>query len=265
MPNTKFEYMEVDADVSKYGEDLFFFALPNEAFESFDSTILGLGDMSEEGEYVQAIAAIFDLEGFTLFCNQVDPHLVVPDFLKIFIDWLFSSLAEFFKESEKDGMVALWSKLPLFAKFMGDGILLLWDTKDVSHSAILNVIAILNRVTKSYPTNFLPNARKRVSNPPPRLRCGVARGQIITVGNGNDYVGPCINIASRLQKLSQLDFAVSRRGVDLSKVPPTNKTWQRFTLKKVSLRGIGDEELVYVEKDELKKLPADERKLFSDP
>jgi class 3 adenylate cyclase len=265
MPNTEFTYIDIPADESKYGKGLYFFATSRAEFDSFDSSVLGLGDVSQEGQYVQALAAIYDLEGFTSFCNQVDPHLVVPDFLKLFIDWLFSSLAKLFKESEKANMVALWSKLPVFTKFMGDGILLLWDTKDMSNSSILNVIAILSRVTKIYPKTFLAEAKKHVSNPPPRLRCGVARGQVITVGDGNDYVGPCINIASRLQKLSQLTFAVSRRGVDISIVPSTNKAWQPFVLKKVSLRGIGDEELVYVDKDELRKLPADERKLFKNP
>jgi class 3 adenylate cyclase len=100
--------------------------------------------------------------------------------------------------------------------------------------------------------------RKHVSKPPSRLRCGVARGQIVAVGNGHDFVGPSLNIASRLQKLSSLSFAVSRRGIDLSKI-------KRFVLKRVELQGIGDQELVYVLKSEFNKLPLKGRKLFKEP
>jgi class 3 adenylate cyclase len=95
------------------------------------------------------------------------------------------------------------------------------------------------------------------------LRCGIARGQIISIGDGNDYVGSCINLASRLQKLSQLTFAISRRGFDLSE--EKYKPWKYFVLKKVELRGIGKEELVYVKEHEFDALRAAERKLLKEP
>jgi|ERR1051325_4081407 class 3 adenylate cyclase len=261
MPKTNFTYTEIPG--SRKNEVLI--SLSNRGFKSFNSSILGLGDISEEGEYVQALAAIFDLEGFTPFSNQVDSHLVIPEFLKRYIDWLFISLAEEFKHGEKANRITLWADLPIFTKFLGDGLLLLWDTSDTSPTVIYNIVGSLYQIIIRYQTEFLPLMKKHVSNPPSKLRCGVARGQIITIGEGNDFVGPCINIASRLQKLSQLTFAISRRGFDLSEVSQHISYFQQFILKKVNIRGVGSEELVYVHKKEFRQLPLAERKLFENP
>ena len=43
------------------------------------------------------------------------------------------------------------------------------------------------------------------------------------------------------------------------------KPWKYFVLKKVELRGIGKEELVYVKEHEFDALRAAERKLFKEP
>jgi len=234
-------------------------SLSVEDFQKFNASILGLGDIERKGTYCQTLVAFFDLEGFTNFANQVDAHLVIPDFLARYLSWLFSAIADEFKEGEKSGRVRIWGSLPFFAKFLGDGVLFLWNT-DLSggESGIRNIVRELHKITGRYSKECLPDVRKHVSKPSSRLRCGVARGQIVAVGNGHDFVGPSLNIASRLQKLSSLSFAVSRRGIDLSKI-------KRFVLKRVELQGIGDQELVYVLKSEFNKLPLKERKLFKEP
>ncbi|MDQ1591493.1 MAG: hypothetical protein QOG71_2120 [Pyrinomonadaceae bacterium] len=265
MARTDFRYKDVDADEAKYGKGFGFNSLSKAEFASFNPSILGLGDISKEGKYVQALAAFYDLEGFTSFSNQVDSHLVIPEFLTRYIDWLFRVLAEKFKEDETEDRITIWGSLPFYAKFLGDGILFLWDTEySRSASGIREIVKFLHEISKEYRSDFLKDIRKHVSKPPNKLRCGVARGQIISIGDGNDYVGSCINIASRLQKLSQLSFAISRRGFDLSQIPEV-KYWQRFILKKVELRGIGDEELVYVDQQEFENLPATQRRAFKDP
>jgi len=265
MPKIEFKYKWFDGDESIYGKGYSFNSLTKKAFKSFNPSVLGLGDIAQEGQYVQALAAFFDLEGFTSFSNQVDSHLVVPEFLQRFLDWLFASLAETFKESEVEGRVLVWGSLPFFAKFLGDGILFLWDTEESHFSLIANTTLILHRITERYQTDFLPKINKHVSKPPSKLRCGVARGQIISIGDGNDYVGSCINIASRLQKLSQLTFAISRRGFDISQAPTGSLGWKEFILKKVELRGIGSGELVYIKRKEFRRLTPNERKLFKNP
>ena len=52
-----------------------------------------------------------------------------------------------------------------------------------------------------------------VSEPPPVLRCGLARGTVFSVGNRSDFVGSCINMAARLQGQSQGDDIVLSRAV----------------------------------------------------
>ena len=84
---------------------------------------------------------------------------------------------------------------------------------------------------------------------------------VFSVGNGEDYVGPCINVAARLQKLSLLTFCFSRRGFDIEKHMP-EETAVKYVLKSVSLRGIGDDELVWVRKEEFGGLQDEDKALF---
>jgi hypothetical protein len=68
----------------KYKREGHFDILSTSEFQKFNPSILGLGELAKEGTLTHAIAAIFDLEGFTDFCNQIDSHLVVPVSFKIF-------------------------------------------------------------------------------------------------------------------------------------------------------------------------------------
>jgi class 3 adenylate cyclase len=239
--------------------------LPIDQFNAFNPGALGLGDIRREGQYVQALAAIYDLEGFTAFCNQVDSHLVVPDFLATYLQWLFESLKAKFCNSHNGSQALLWSSLPIFTKFMGDGLLLIWNTERTGAelSAIHNIVITLLEITIEYRTTFLKLVEPHYSNIPPRLRCGVSRGQIVSIGDDADYVGSCINIAARLQKLPGLTFAVSRRGCDLLGLGSTTLT-KGLILRKVELRGIGADERIFILKDEFERLSAHDRRLFAD-
>ena len=84
------------------------------------------------------------------------------------------------------------------------------------------------------------------------------------MGNAEDYVGPCINMAARLQKLSDFTFCCSRRGFDFDEHMARSRA-KLFTIKAVDLRGIGDNELVWVPKDEFDALPTKQKALFRDP
>jgi len=262
MPTLNHEYIKIAAEETKYGKGQYFRSLPKSTFNAFTPEVLGLGDISREGSYIQALAAVFDLEGFTAFCNQVDSHLVLPEFLTRYLEWLFTTLREKFKEGEDGKRVKLWSDLPFFTKFLGDGLMFLWDTTPMLRGGpIRNIVITSFDITREYCKIFLPEIRRHVSNPPHRLRCGIARGQVVSVGNQGDYVGSCINIAARLQKLASLSFAVSRRGLDFS-TPIPHTFFQRIVLKRVALRGIGADELVYVLSEEFDNLTPDDRASF---
>ena len=57
--------------------------LSKRAFASFSPSLLGLGDISRDGECFEAIAVIFDLQEFTRFYGQRDPQLEIPKFLRV--------------------------------------------------------------------------------------------------------------------------------------------------------------------------------------
>ena len=239
-------------------------AVTSEQFSMFNPSVLGLGDIGSPSTQVEALAAIFDLSGFTNFCSQVDPHLAVPEYLSRFLDWLFAEIKQGFVKESCEEEVVLWASLPFLAKFLGDGILFLWDTRNMGGAEICNVVTSLWEICESYVRQFYPGIRKVVVQPPRVLRCGISRGMVFSVGNGEDYVGPCINIAARLQRLSLLTFCFSRRGFDIERDMP-EETAAKYVLKSVSLRGIGEDELVWVRQEEFDGLPDEEKALFASP
>jgi hypothetical protein len=123
------------------------------------------------------------------------------------------------------------------------------STRKVYPIDIGNIVVNLLDICHEYSGTFLPNIRKSITKPPQKLRCGIARGQVISVGEGKDFVGSCINIASRLQKIGQFSFAFPRRGFNLMK-HFTEVGRDEFVLIKMPVRGIGEEELIYVQKSE---------------
>jgi class 3 adenylate cyclase len=241
------------------------FALRQEVLDRFGPGVLGLGDLSRRAKSIDAVCAIFDLAGFTQFCQQVDPHLEVPKFLHHFTTWLFDEIKrESINRHTRRGVI-VWTRMPFFAKFMGDGVLLLWNADHIGEiCGVLNVPIVLNEVCTAYATQFLPMIRAKVARVPAILRCGIARGQVYSVGNANDFIGPCINIAARLQKITPgISFCFSARGLDFDEyhgIPPTI-----FTLKKLRIRGIGDDEPVHIRQDEFDALPRNEKRLFAEP
>ena len=236
----------------------------SEQFDRFNPDVLGLGDIGSPSAQIEALAAVFDLSGFTSFCSQVDPHLAVPEYLSRFLDWLLAGIKKgSVKESLEEEKI-LWASLPFLAKFLGDGVLFLWDTKNMGGAEICNVVTSLWEICGNYVREFYPIIRKVVAQPPKVLRCGVSRGLVFSVGNGEDYVGPCINIAARLQKLSSLTFCFSRRGFDVEKHMP-EETAAKYVLRSAPLRGIGEDELVWVRKEEFDSLQDEEKALFIIP
>ncbi|MDR1761728.1 MAG: hypothetical protein LBR55_04700, partial [Bacteroidales bacterium] len=74
--------------------------------------------------------------------------------------------------------------------------------------------------------------------------------------------GPCINISARLQKLNSLSFCFSQRGINIHAFSSDFNT--TFITKKVAIRGIGDNELVCIPRDEYEALAKFEKDKFTD-
>jgi len=231
------------------------FAIKRKALNRFDAHMLGLGELTRRSVAVEAACAIFDPEGFTDFCKQVDPHLAVPDFMSRFLEWLFAEVKRNSVGEEIGGANVLYTRLPFFAKFMGDGVMFLWDTTEIAtERGVFNLVSITRSICDEYSATFYPQARRMVVNPPRVLRCGLARGRVYSVGDGSDYVGPCINIAARLQKLVPgVRCCVSRRGFDATRHTVTNVS-DALVVKKIAIRGIGEDGLVYLWRDQFEAL-----------
>lgn len=248
-------------------------SLPRSEFDSFNESILSLGDLSSEAEPLEALAAIFDLEGFTSFSSQNDPHLVMPEYLSRFLKWIFAEVANVFTHKSATGdlslppdenTVHLWAELPFFAKFLGDGILFLWETTRSEPIDIGNIVLCLQAICDKYGTEFLPSIKNDIDRPPQRLRCGIARGRVLKIGGDKDYVGPCINMAARLQKLGKFSFAFPRKGFDPIRIfDEVNHS--TFVPKKVAIRGVGDGEIVMLLKSEFEALDPAEKSQYPDP
>lgn len=137
--------------------------------------------------------------------------------------------------------------------------MILWNTSNMTDLIICNILSSMSNICNSYSSGFAPGLGSTYTDVPPKLRCGMARGHIFSVGDGADYVGPCINIAARLQKLLP-NVVASKRGINMVGNPA-----KYFITKKVDIRGIGSNELIWVFKPTLDSLPADESKQFKDP
>ncbi len=217
-------------------------------------------------EQFDAIVVFFDLQGFTEFCSQHDSYLIVPSYIERFQNWLFIELAKLFTKSSSDNTIFLWDYLPTFWKFTGDGAFFIWriDHADFDGNlSIGNIVVRCQNLSRHY-KEFVNNIRREVVNPPEILRCGIARGSVIPIQNHADYVGSCINIASRLQKVRTLTFAVQQKGIAPIRCF-TGKWENTYIQKKLIIRGINREELILVDKNEFDKLSDREREGLLDP
>lgn len=246
--------------IHKGGKDIN--VLSDDALARFDSSMLGLGDISKASKTIQAVAAVFDLQGFTYFCSQIEPQFAVPIFLQRFLSWLIDELKQESIEAEYPDGVKVSHPLPFFVKFMGDGLLVLWNTEKMRQKTLQNLVLHVSQICAKYREVVVPELKKMVSDPPSRLRCGIARGIVLSVGDSADYVGTCINMASRLQKLPGVTVVFNRRGFILEGPEANARVLERFVIRNTGIPGIGEGELLGMLKSDLADMTPDQAKLY---
>jgi hypothetical protein len=132
-------------------------------FEKFGADVIRLTDITKNKKTFEGLAVILDLQDFTIFCDQRDPQHQVPRFLGLFIRWLFQRIrTELFDRNDGDEVV-LWSHLPIFSKFLGDGVLLIWDVSDVSLEARRNIVQACEDQRKLIPRKQALTSRGKLS------------------------------------------------------------------------------------------------------
>ena len=168
------------------------------------------------------ISVIFDLGEFSKFFSQPDVHDYIPRYLnhvtRCIEIALFGGVQ--FWNPEPDVLRPL-ALLPVHRKFLGDGALYIWTPKKDTGTFGENFVNYLsNRLWN------LQNEFRRINKAcsddvpvfelPTTLRIGVARGTIFELSfeksTAKEYIGICINLASRLQKYCPgLNFLASAR------------------------------------------------------
>lgn len=218
----------------------------------------------EASRALNGLTIIYDIGGFSAFFNRPDIHEYIPRYLNHISECLEIMIFggdTFWEDEEKETMSPL-PHLPVHRKFLGDGALYLWCAKKSSDLQPSFVLTVLNRlwnlqsqfikISKAC-TDFIPFAEL-----PPNLRFGVARGTVYELSyqrsGGREYIGVCINLASRLQKYCpNLNFIASAR-VDVPESALERNGFTRVVAKQV--KGF-PKEIVIVDKNEFKALPPD--------
>jgi hypothetical protein len=234
-----------------------------EVSTKFNPAMLDLGNLNTPCEEKNAIAAVFDMTGFTMFCNQVDAYLEIPRFLNFFLKWFFNCIIQGFTDEDDGEKSTFWADLPVLVKFLGDGVLLVWDTQRISPELDCRLVATLYNICRAYNKDFYPQISNIINKPPSILRCGVARGRVFSIGGGRDYVGHCINNAARLSHLDGLTFAFPHRGFNLRDDMPEDYA-RLFIPKTASIKGVGESEMIWLLTHEYDRLPLDKKMLYRD-
>jgi class 3 adenylate cyclase len=155
-----------------------------------------------------AVALIYDLEGFSAFFNQPDVQEYVPKFLNRVSAALsviiYGGLDYWTGEPETNAAL----RPPVHEKFLGDGALYLWtETREEPFDD--GFIIPLANTLWNLKTNFHKIVEKcyddlPVADLPKRIRFGLTRGTVYELRRKGtrqlEYIGFCINLASRLQK-----------------------------------------------------------------
>lgn len=222
------------------------------------------------------LALIFDISGFTLFFNKPDIHYYMTDYINNIIDAvevnIWGGEDYYNKEAEGDeySKVEGLKVKPSLRKFLGDGMLYVWEDEEnnylVKEDFKVELINRLWNLQKNFSiVNTKINEKIPVGDLPQKLKFGLAQGSVfklIEADNSVDYIGPCINLASRLVKYCpEIDFIASAR-INLS----TDKLNENGYIKIIAkeLRSF-ENDIVIVDKNDFKSVsPENSKRLFKE-
>jgi len=215
------------------------------------------------------LALVFDISGFTSFFNKPDIHYYMTGYINSIIDCVETIIwgGEAFWETPISEFLPLPSK-PLMKKFLGDGMLYVWenDEQRIVSSTEFKV-KLLNRLWNLQMAFGKVNRKLYdiipVGDLPSNIKIGIAQGSIfklIEKDGSIDFIGPCINLASRLVKYCpELNFIASAR-LDLNK-EHLDKNGYVKTIA-IELRSF-ENEIVIVDKDDFDSInEVDKERLF---
>jgi class 3 adenylate cyclase len=168
---------------------------------------------SPEPENIRhAIAASFDMSGFSPFCRRPNAHAYLTRYLAHLFEAFDTAFQDSWRDCFKDTSHLIQVPRPDFAKYTGDGALLLWvrdGGEEFSNEFCTSVVAALRHFQQQLPEKIAGWERQwRTDNLPKIARFGIAIGPVqplsapyVTILDHEiiDYAGYCINLAVRLQ------------------------------------------------------------------
>jgi class 3 adenylate cyclase len=176
------------------------------------------------GRPSMGLALVFDISGFTNFFNKPDIQDYITEYINQIIDCVESCIwgGEAFWVNENSTARELdpMPIKPALRKFLGDGMLYVWvdderklfareDTKINFLNSLWNIQDSMDKINEMI-REYMP-----VADLPSSIKFGLAQGSVykLTENDGSvDYIGPCINLASRLVKYCPgLDIVASSR------------------------------------------------------
>jgi class 3 adenylate cyclase len=221
------------------------------------------------GRLQHAIVLIADLEGFSAFCNIPDAQLYAARFLNCVGEALNICIrggnAYWIPPEQWRKRHQLPLPAPTHQKFLGDGALFLWVGSQHHGLSTRQLTSLCNRLWNLQ--EWFEAVREKaaatipIADLPRRIRFGLAGGmvtELVRTDNGQkEYVGSCMNLASRLQKYCpRLAFIASdRAGIPSAKL-------RKYSYRRViatAIRGFPNE-VVFVDKDGFEAIPKSERK-----
>lgn len=216
----------------------------------------------------RGVVLVYDLQGFSRFFNQPDVQDYVPKFLNS-VSRAMSVLIHGGDQFWLTNTTALQplSTRPVHEKFLGDGALYVW-TQDSKHKLSEGFSATLSNRLWNFKNSFhqfitfaaqdLP-----VLELPSAIRFGLAGGTVYELGQAGrrnkEYIGVCVNLASRLQKYCpELNFIASAR-IGLSAERLKKNGYIRVVATQI--RGF-PKEIVIVDRGELEALKQETREKY---
>ncbi|HTI61650.1 hypothetical protein [Mucilaginibacter sp.] len=175
----------------------------------------------DAGRPTTGLALIFDISGFTNFFNKPDLQFYITKYINHIIECVEINIygGDDYWNGESEKTEPLLTK-PSLRKFLGDGMLYIWeDKKSNSFNAHGFKTVLINRLWL-----FQKNIEKvneqlydyiPIGDLPQKIKFGIAQGTIYKLSEANgsyDFIGPCINLASRLVKYcNEINFICSAR------------------------------------------------------
>src|SRR5258706_2317235 len=158
-----------------------------------------------------AVAASFDMSGFSQFCRRPDTHAHLARYLAQLFGGLDLAFKNFLRDLFQESSGRVQVPRPNFMKYTGDGAILLWiknTGEDFSTELCTSIVASLRHFQQQLPAQVTEWERQwRTTSLPRKARFGISTGPVHPLAKQGttlapeivDYAGYCINLAVRLQ------------------------------------------------------------------